>query len=112
MKIALPVAGGSLSMHFGHTEGFALVDVDREGRNVIRVEIAPAPPHEPGVLPRWLAERGVDLVIAGGMGRRAQDLFAQSGIEVIVGAPAGDPEELVRAYLADGLVAGPNVCDH
>jgi len=52
------------------------------------------------------------LVIAGGMGRRAQDLFARSGIEVIVGAPAAPPEELVRAYLAGELEAGENVCDH
>jgi len=70
------------------------------------------PPHEPGVLPRWLHEQGATHIIAGGMGRRAQDLFAQNGIRVIVGAPAGAPEELAAAYLAGTLVAGENVCDH
>lgn len=28
MKIAIPMAGGQLCMHFGHCEQFALVDVD------------------------------------------------------------------------------------
>ncbi len=71
-----------------------------------------APEHEPGLLPRWLAQKGVGVVIAGGMGRRAMGLFAESGIEVAVGAPAEAPEELARQFLAGSLVTGDNVCDH
>ena len=52
------------------------------------------------------------LAIAGGMGQRAQQLFAQSGIQVLVGAPAGTPEELVAAYLDGSLKPGENTCDH
>ena len=112
MKIALPVVDGRLSMHFGHCEQFALVEVDETRKTVLRTEYLTPPPHEPGVLPRWLREQGAGVVIAGGMGRRAQSLFAEHGIEVIVGAPSEAPEEVVSAYLADTLKTGENICDH
>jgi len=112
MKIAVPVADGRLTMHFGHCEEFALLDVDRQTRSILSTVRREAPPHEPGLLPRWLRELGVDVVIAGGMGRRAQDLFAQNGIEVVVGADAETPEQLASAYLDETLQMGENVCDH
>lgn len=112
MKIAIPTADGRLCMHFGHCQQFALVDVDGENGNAMTTEFVTPPPHEPGLLPRWLHEKGVDLVIAGGMGHRAQQLFVQSGVNVLVGAPAEPPEQLVSAYLAGELQSGTNACDH
>lgn len=112
MKIAVPTMNGQLCMHFGHCETFTMVTVDPETKAVEGVEGLTPPPHEPGVLPQWLHEQGADLIIAGGMGRRAQDLFVQNGIEVVVGAPADSPEALAMAYLEGTLEAGQNVCDH
>ena len=71
-----------------------------------------APPHEPGLLPRRLREHGVDVVIAGGMGRRAQGLFAESGVQILVGALVDDPRALVEEYLSGALSTGDNPCDH
>jgi ATP-binding protein involved in chromosome partitioning len=107
---AIPLAQGSLCNHFGHCEQFALIHVE-EGKIVDKQLITP-PPHEPGLLPRWLSEKGAGVIIAGGMGMRAKDLFTQQGVEVVVGAPMGEPEELVNQYLLKSLVTGPNVCDH
>jgi ATP-binding protein involved in chromosome partitioning len=112
MKIAIPVADGKLSMHFGHCERFALIDVDPTEKKIIKRADLEAPPHEPGLLPKWLAERGANMIIAGGMGQRAQALFNEQGIEVIIGAPVETPEKLVNSYLAGTLQAGENVCDH
>jgi len=112
MKIAVPVAAGRLSMHFGHCEEFVLVDVDPGEKKILNTESVEAPDHEPGLLPRWLHERGANLIIAGGMGQRAQDLFAQQDIQVIVGAPSDEPAALVNAYLSGDLKIGDNVCDH
>jgi predicted Fe-Mo cluster-binding NifX family protein len=112
MKIAIPIAGGRLSAHFGHCEAFALIDVDPANKTVLGTETVPAPDHQPGLLPRWLAERGANVIIAGGMGMRAQSLFAESGIGVVVGAPAEDPEALAQKYVSGTLVAGENICDH
>lgn len=112
MLIAIPLAGGNLSIHFGHCEEFALIEVDTERRVVLEKQILQAPDHQPGLLPRWLAERGVTLVIAGGMGIRAQNLFKEQGIKVITGAPPDDPEKLAQDYLNGELETGENICDH
>lgn len=112
MKIAIPVQAGRVSMHFGHCEEFALYEVN-EGNKVITGKTAHKPPgHEPGVLPRWLHELGANVIITGGMGQRAQQLFAQNGIDVVLGAPADTPEDVAAAYLGGTLQAGENVCDH
>ena len=112
MRFAIPLADGKLAVHFGHCASFALLDVDPEGKSVMIREDVEAPPHQPGLLPPWLAERGVNRIIAGGMGQRAQALFAEHGIEVIVGAPAEAPETLVAHCIAGTLVPGANACDH
>ena len=64
------------------------------------------------MLPSWLAEKGANIIITGGMGRRAQDLFSQHGIEVVIGAPSGKPEDIVSGYLNGILQTGDNICDH
>ncbi len=112
MRYAIPVTGGRLSDHFGHCEHFAMIDVDDATKTIVRTEYLQPPPHQPGVLPAWLAEEGANIVIAGGMGSRAQGLFAQNRIDVIVGARGDDPEALVLAHLQGGLATGDNVCDH
>jgi ATP-binding protein involved in chromosome partitioning len=112
MRIAIPLAEGRLSAHFGHCERFALLDVDPSSKRITSREELPAPDHQPGLLPKWLAERGATVIIAGGMGSRAQGLFAEQGIKVVVGAPPETPEALVAAYCAGTLTTGENVCDH
>ena len=112
MKIAIPTANGQLAMHFGHCQQFTFVDVEPESKTINSTMALTPPPHEPGVLPRWLAEHGANVIIGGGMGQRAQALFAQNGIEVVVGATSAPPEEIVKAWLEDTLVTGANACDH
>jgi predicted Fe-Mo cluster-binding NifX family protein len=112
MKIAIPIAEGKLAMHFGHCAEFAVVEVDAKTKTITGKKSRTPPPHEPGVLPRWLHEQGVHVIIAGGMGSRAQTLFVENGIKVMIGAPSESPEVLVAAYLAGTLQTGANVCDH
>lgn len=110
VRIAIPVSGGKLCAHFGHCESFLIVET--ENGQIKHKEMKTPPPHEPGVLPNWISEQGVDVVITGGMGRRALSLFQEKGIEVITGAPEMDPEIVVQDYLRGALVTGQNVCDH
>ncbi len=112
MKIAIPTADGRLCMHFGHCQQFALVQVAANSKEILGTTWLTPPPHEPGVLPRWLHEQGADVIIAGGMGQRAQELFGRNGIKVVVGASDDEPEAIVAAYLAGTLETGMNVCDH
>jgi predicted Fe-Mo cluster-binding NifX family protein len=110
MKFAIPVAEGKLTAHFGHAAEFAIVHIEKE--EVKEKELLTPPPHEPGVLPKWLHELGVDVIIAGGMGQKALSLFGENGIKVVTGAPSLAPEELVQQYLSNSLETGANVCDH
>jgi len=112
MKIAIPLTGGKLSAHFGHCERFAMINVDQDSKAILSKEEVVPPPHEPGLFPAWLAERGATHIISGGMGQQAQNLFSQNKITVIVGAPALDPEEIAKMYLRGELKVGNNACDH
>ena len=108
--VVIPVAEGKLASHFGHCEQFAFVET-HEGE-IKTTQLRTPPPHEPGVLPKWLHDQGANVIIAGGMGARAKELLNQNGIEVVVGAPTDTPESLTRQYLSGTLVTGENVCDH
>ena len=109
-RIAIPLENGILCAHFGHCQQFAIIDAND---NLITGEtLVTPPPHEPGLLPGWLAEKGVTDVIAGGMGQRAIDLFNQQKINVFVGAPQKNPKELTGDLLSNTLQAGANLCDH
>ncbi len=112
IKIAVPIADGKLCNHFGHCEQFAFVYANQKEKKIKKVEYLDPPPHEPGVIPKWIAQQGANLVIAGGMGERAQELLRQHGVKVIVGAKGERPEDIVRAYLKGTLELGENVCDH
>lgn len=110
MKFAIPLAEGKLTAHFGHCQEFSIIEV--ENNQIKNKEILVPPPHEPGVLPRWLHEMGANVIIAGGMGQRAVDLFSQNSITVIVGASSLEPEALVKSYLDKTMIIGDNVCNH
>ncbi len=112
MKYAVPVSKGTLCAHFGHCEQFAIIDTDDKKKTIVKVDHLTPPPHEPGVLPAWLAKQGVVVVIAGGMGMRAQELFSQNRIKVVVGAAGTDPKKVVLDYMQGTLTVGDNVCDH
>lgn len=112
MRIAIPITNGKLSAHFGHCEEFALVDVHEQTKEISNILKLQPPAHEPGLLPKWLGEQKADVIIAGGMGQRARQLFAQNNIQVVVGATAQDPDQLAKDYLNDTLEVGDNVCDH
>ena len=111
MRIAIPINQGQLSLHFGHCEKFVIIDTDPEAHSILDTQELVPPLHEPGVLPKWLGNMNVNVIIAGGMGQRAQQLFNQNEIEVVVGAPVDSPENLVSAYLSQSLQTGDNICD-
>ena len=110
-KIAVPVDNsGILDGHFGHCKYFAILN-ENEG-NIVAEEMIVPPPHEPGLLPKWLAEKGVTDIIAGGMGQKAIELFNERGINAFVGAPQMSAKELVKGYLNGNLTFSANYCNH
>lgn len=83
MKIAVAAMGNSVAGHFGHCENFIFFDT--EDGKIISENSVPNPGHRPGFLPNFLADNGAQVIISGGMGGGAVDIFNERGVEVIVG---------------------------
>ena len=110
-KIAVPVdENGILDSHFGHCKFFALLDV--EDSTIVANKIVSPPPHEPGVLPKWLAKKGVTDVLAGGMGHKAIQIFNYNDVNVFVGAPKLEAQDLAKGFLEKSIEFTANYCDH
>lgn len=107
MRIAVASENKSVSGHFGHCQGFEMYDV--EERKVIRSEFQPSPGHRPGFLPVFLSDLGANVIIAGGMGETAQQLFKEKNIDVVVGA-RGLCDDVVNQYLSGVLQSTGSVC--
>jgi predicted Fe-Mo cluster-binding NifX family protein len=107
---AVPTINQKLCAHFGHSEQFAVVET--EDQKITNIEYFTPPVHQPGTYPRFLADKGVSTIISGGMGQKAQDIFAHHHIEVFMGIDEDSPDALVEKYLEDQLHAGDNLCDH
>ncbi len=110
-KFAIPTLDNKSCAHFGHCQSFAVVQVD-DDNEIGKVQFVDPPVHQPGTYPRFLAEQGVDVIIAGGMGVMAQDLFRKNNIEVHMGVGVEDPSLLVEQFLNSELQTGDNLCNH
>lgn len=108
MKVAIAVEKGVVSQHFGHCENFYIYTIENE--RIIKEEIAPNPGHKPGVLPIFLRDKGVNLIIAGGMGGGAVQLFSENKIEVITGV-IGKVEKVINEFISKDLVYTNKICD-
>lgn len=107
MKIAVASEGRMVTEHFGHCEGFNVFDA--ENKVITQKEFIPNPGHRPGFLPNFLNDKGVNVIISGGMGGGAIEIFNEKGIEVITGA-SGDAEEAANHYLQGKLKSTGSVC--
>ena len=84
MKIAVASEGRNITEHFGHCENFNIFYI--EDKKIVKSESIPNPGHRPGFLPNYLNDLGVGVIISGGMGSGAVDIFREKGIEVVIGA--------------------------
>jgi len=109
MIIAVATEENTVAGHFGRCLEYTIFKVD-EGK-IIEEKVIPNPGHEPGFLPAYLADMGVQCVIAGGMGPRAQNLFAEKNIETRSGV-TGPVRTAAEAYLSGNLQAGESACNH
>lgn len=112
MRIAIPLQGTVCSPHFGGSEEVVIITVDDESRQILSEVFLNFPEHRPGTYPTFIAEQGVDLVIAGGIGERAIIMLADQGIRTLAGAPPLPPSQLVGLWIKGQLETAENTCDH
>ncbi len=110
MKIALPLAGGELSPHFGHCEAFALFTVEED--MIVAEETGSPEEHGCGSYPQYLKALGCSVVIAGGIGMGAQNNLQAQGIEVYPGVCPAPLRQLVQQYLDGTLEKNGELCSH
>ena len=107
MKIAISTEGDSVSAHFGRCPYFTIIEVD--DCKVIGKEVIDNPGHHPGFLPQFLNKKGVSTIVAGGMGQRAVDLFAEAKIKVVIGV-SGKIDQVVEKLQNGTLEGGESLC--
>lgn len=110
MKIAVASEKNLVTAHFGHCENFNYFYV--ENNEIVKEESVPNPGHKPGFLPNFLNDNKVNVIISGGMGGGAVDIFNELGIEVVTGA-TGDARTVVQNYIKGSFKSTGTVCkDH
>lgn len=107
MKIAAACEGSRITEHFGHCENFMIFDA--ENGKITAGKSVPNPGHRPGFLPNYLNELGVNVIISGGMGGGAVDIFKELNIDVITGA-CGDAKTAAEMYLSGKLKSTGSIC--
>ncbi len=101
MRIAIPLADGDVAPHVGHCRSYLIADV--EDGKVVHTEEVTNPGHGPGGPPPvFLANQGVNLVLAWGIPQHARELFRRHGVEYIVGC-RGEARRVLQDYLAGTL---------
>jgi len=107
MKIAISTDSGNVSQHFGRCPQFTIVEI--EGSKIIKKEVIDNPGHRTGFLPNFLNEQGVNYVITGGAGFRAQEFFNEFGIELITGIQ-GKIDDVIEQLIKGTLKGGESLC--
>ena len=108
-RFAISTDGDHVSPHFGRCTSYTIIDL--EDGKVLAREVINNPGHEPNFLPQYLHKGGVNAIVAGGMGPRAQNLFREVGIDVYLGAE-GTIDNVVLQLQKGTLVAGESSCNH
>lgn len=107
MKIAISTDNGKVAQHFGRCAQYTIVEI--EDNKIQTKETIDNPGHAPGALPKFLDSKGCDLIIAGGMGRRAQGFFKEFNIDWIIGVQ-GDIDCVIEDYINGKLESGESLC--
>ncbi len=112
MRIAIPLESGKLAGHFGHCEQFLFAEVDPNTRQVLTKTVTTPPDHAPGVFPKWLAQHGTNVVIAGSIGTHARNQLAVDKIQLYAGVTAAEPDVVIAVFLDGTLQTSDGGCDH
>jgi len=109
MLIVIATDGNFVSAHFGRCPSYTIIEI-KEGK-LLSKKVINNPGHQPGFLPQFLKDQGVECIIADGMGSRAQKLFAESGVKTILGV-SGSIDDVIKQIFDGTLKGGESLCEH
>ncbi len=108
MRIAISTDKDTVSMHFGRCPSFTIIDI-KDGK-IVNKKLIDNPGHQPGIIPQFLHQHGVQCIICGGMGNRAKTFFDEFGIQVLVGV-SGNIEDVIKNIQKGTLKGGESLCN-
>ena len=108
MKLAISTDSGMVSAHFGRCPEFTIVEI--KDNKVVKKEVIVNPGHSTGLIPKFLHDKGVNCIVAGGMGWRAIEFFKEFKIEAIVGV-SGKVDDVIEQFIKGELKGGESTCD-
>lgn len=109
MKVAIATENEAVCQHFGHCPEYTIYTIEKN--NIRQKEVIHNPGHRPNFLPGYLHEQGVNVIIAGGMGVKAQELFDKAEIKTVLGV-TGSVELVAEQYVQGALQQGISTCEH
>ena len=99
-----------ISPHFGRCPYYVFVDLEEREVKAVTAEANPFfGQHQPGAVPGFINSKGVNVMLTGGMGRRAVMFFEQFRIEAVTGA-SGTVRHALEQYLG-GQLRGAEPCE-
>lgn len=109
--IAVPTdENGILDGHFGHAKFFKIFEVT-DNKIISKKSLTP-PPHEPGVIPKWLVQNQITDVITSGIGQKASKILSHFNVKVHKGAQKLEATTLVEGLLNETLNLTDENCNH
>jgi predicted Fe-Mo cluster-binding NifX family protein len=106
-KIVVSTDSGKVSEHFGRCPEFTIAEIENE--KVLNKKVIENPGHSTGFLPAFVSKMNVQVIIAGGAGPRAKELFEQKGIDLILGF-SGTVDEVLELFSKKSLEKKENFC--
>lgn len=107
IRYSISTDNGQVSQHFGRCPSYTVIDI--ENNSVVKRYEVKNPGHSVGTIPKFLHENDVNVIIAGGMGRRAIEFFNNYEIEPILGA-SGPIDSVIDSIVAGKLESKMSTC--
>ncbi|HKJ40748.1 MAG TPA: NifB/NifX family molybdenum-iron cluster-binding protein [Sunxiuqinia sp.] len=110
MKIAIPSRSDMVDNHFGHCEYFSIIEVDNQKQ--VTQKSAMATSKSCGCksnLAEELAQEGVTLLLAGGIGQGAVSKLKLQNIEVLTGF-RGSIDEAIKQWKNNKFQLNQTTC--
>jgi predicted Fe-Mo cluster-binding NifX family protein len=99
-RVAVSTDSGKVSEHFGRCPEFTIAEIENE--KVVGKKVIQNPGHSTGFLPSFFSGMNINIVIAGGAGFRAKELFEEKGIDLILGV-SGKVDNVLNAFSKNAL---------
>ncbi len=107
MKLCIATSDGQVAEHFGYCQEFTIFDI--QDKKIVNKQAIENPGHKPGFLPNFLHQQGVTIMVSGGMGQSALNIFESHNIKVVTGLK-GSVDDIAKSCIEGSLEGSSSAC--